>query len=684
MANGSAPYHLTFDNSQRFVTHFFISLISYLKYALKSFLVFITYFLFVWPVTLQASNSSDYNRSAASFENIQPRSHIVQPGETLSEVAAMYGYALPHLAGYNGISNPDNVMAGQVIYMPDALAVQEEFHAQEVPPSFEDQPFQEMPQQERQSFDKESEVPWNLPDMAQEQMHYESRIVNRENTSPDNEDSGAFGTKPYAYYGNDELVSEVLTHFASNYAMPVVISESVKGTVNGKIGPLNPVAFLDKLAKIHNLLWYFDGNTLYVYDSNEIQKEIISLNYMDTDDFRNILIEMGIWDNRFYWRSRPVEGLIYLSGPPRYMELVMQTAKLMDTKAGEKLRSKITVRVFPLKYAWADDRSFSFRDQQVVIPGIATTLRQIVQGGGNINLSSLPQQSIMGLQGVKPIGTNGVAKNSDPANKPNVSVENVFINADRRLNAVIIRDLESKMPMYASLINTLDKPLSQVEVNVSIIDIDTNNMERLGVQWKLTSGSGNFIEFNPFSGDTDSFSTIVDTSNGHLYTRINMLSSNGKAKVLARPSVLTLDNMEAVLDNSQTFYVEVAGREDAQLFPVTYGSVLKVTPRIVEEPTGRKIHLSVNILDGARASSSQDVKNLPTIKNSSISTQAVIDENESLLVGGYYYERNQSDIGKVPILGDLPLIGAMFRDRREEHIKTVRLFLITPRIINLM
>ena len=142
--------------------------------------------------------------------------------------------------------------------------------------------------------------------------------------------------------------------------------------------------------------------------------------------------------------------------------------------------------------------------------------------------------------------------------------------------------------------------------------------------------------------------------------------------------------MEAVLDNSQTFYVEVAGTDDAQLFPVTYGSVLKVTPRIVKEVTGRKIHLSVNIHDGTRAAESENVKDLPTIKNSSISTQAVIDERESLLVGGYYYEKTVEGTSKVPILGDLPILGAMFRDKRDEYTKTVRLFLITPRIINLM
>ena len=223
----------------------------------------------------------------------------------------------------------------------------------------------------------------------------------------------------------------------------------------------------------------------------------------------------------------------------------------------------------------------------------------------------------------------------------------------------------------------------------AIIDINTDSLDRLGVNWKLdlNSSGSDFIEFNPFSSDTstsDTFSTIIQNTSGRLFTQVNLLSSEGKAKVLARPSVLTLDNMEAVLDNSQTFYVEVASTEDAQLFPVTYGSVLKVTPRIVEEVTGRKIHLSVNIQDGARGDTRENVKELPTIKNSTISTQAVIDENESLLIGGYYYESNNQSVSKVPVLGDIPLVGAMFRSKSDTYVKTVRLFLITPRIVNLM
>jgi type III secretion protein C len=56
---------------------------------------------------------------------------------------------------------------------------------------------------------------------------------------------------------------------------------------------------------------------------------------------------------------------------------------------------------------------------------------------------------------------------------------------------------------------------------------------------------------------------------------------------------------------------------------------------------------------------------------------AVISENESLLIGGYYYESNNHNVNKVPILGDLPFLGAIFRSKSDTYIKTVRLFLLS-------
>ena len=642
------------------------------------------------PVSL-AQQGYGYDNGYSSTNHTQK--HVVQPGESLSQIAQMYGYPVALLSHHNSISDPDEVMVGQIIYMP-GNEYPEELLLPEDSPAAGKEAAAGIPMDNRfyQSEMNQNQVTTSPPLPRNSSAPYPANQMNANPANmgapiPSQQPRQAFNTtKPYAYFGNGEPVADVLRNFASNYGIPIVLSEFVEGIVNGRFGPLTPVEFLDKMAHINNLIWYFDGNTLYIYNSQEIEKEIISLQYMSAEEFRQTLIDIGIWDNRFYWRAKPAEGIIYLSGPPRYMELVTQTASLLDSKAGTRQKSQMTVKVFPLKYAWADDRTFNFRSEQVTIPGVASILREIVQGGGISMSGGVTHQAMQSVQKATPAGGNA-QPSSDP--NPNVKAENVYINADRRLNAVIVHDLTTKMAMYASLINTLDKPLAQVEINVSIIDINTDSLDRLGVNWKLdlNSSGSDFIEFNPFSSDTnvsDTFSTIIQNTSGRLFTQVNLLSSEGKAKVLARPSVLTLDNMEAVLDNSQTFYVEVASTEDAQLFPVTYGSVLKVTPRIVEEVTGRKIHLSVNIQDGARGDTKENVKELPTIKNSTISTQAVIDENESLLIGGYYYESNNQSVSKVPVLGDIPLVGAMFRSKSDTYVKTVRLFLITPRIVNLM
>ena len=600
--------------------------------------------------------------------------HVVQPGESLSVIADMYGIPAPLLAHHNGIPDPDGLMVGQVMYLPENTYPQEFTLPSEPTAAGEMMP---------QNSDAMTMTPMSPDGMNQNDMGMGDMAA-----EPMPETENGFDARPYAYFGNSEPTSDVLRNFAANYSIPVIISENVDGVVNGRIGPLSPVDFLNEVTQLNNLIWYFDGNTLYVYNSNEIQKQILNLQFMEAEEFKKTLIEIGIWDNRFYWKARPQEGIIYISGPPRYMELVTETAQLLDAKSGERQRSRQTVRVFPLRYAWADDRTFTFRNQGVTVPGVATILRQIVSGGGLSSApAQAPQRSVPGLSPATPAGQEAAPQAPAQTTAP----ESVFINADRRLNSVIIHDLESKMPMYESLINTLDKPLAQVEINVSIIDVNTRNLDQLGINWRLGKEDGDFIRFNPFKTDSDAvpgetFSTIINLTSGRLLAKVNLLSDEGNAKILARPSVLTLDNMEAVLDNSQTFYVRVAGQESAELFPVTYGSVLKVTPRIVDEVTGRKLHLSVNIQDGGQASSQEatGTDNIPVVKNSSISTQAVIDENESLLVGGYYYEETRDDQSKIPVLGDMPLVGSAFRNKTKSNTKNVRLFLITPRIVNLM
>ena len=494
----------------------------------------------------------------------------------------------------------------------------------------------------------------------------------------------AFGDRPYAYFGNGDSLPDVLQNFAGSYYMPVNIAETVQGLVNGKIGPMTPVDFLDHLANIYGFIWYFDGHTLFVYDGGASSQQIISLSYLSVSQFKDSLKKIGIWDGRFFWKEQPNEGLIFISGPPRYTEMISQTALLLDAKEGERQKSKLTVRTFPLKYAWATDKSFSFRGQQLTVPGVATILTRIIKGGGiaQVTRQGMANPPMNPMESVTKSGEAQPAQQAEDGMAPlnaGAVVEDVYINADPRLNAIIVHDLESKMPMYAELIASLDKPTSQIEISVSIIDINTQDLRELGVEWNSDSGTGDTdFSFDPTTG----YTTIVSSALGSFTAQLKMLADEGRVKIVSRPSILTLDNIEAVLDNSSTFYVKVESNEDAELFPVTSGTVVQVTPRIVREDTGRRIHMSVNIQDGTGSQGSDnESQKLPATTNSSINTQAIISEQESLLIGGFYKEQDEEKTSKIPVLGDIPVLGHIFRSESTSKIKQVRLFLITPRIV---
>ncbi len=595
--------------------------------------------------------------------------HMVLPGENLSRIAAGYKVPLDRLVRYNNLNPNRPLQVGQVLM---------------IPPSAQNQPMAgsnyNAPSQAQPSPSQ-----WNMMRQGQ------SNVL--PSGGPNTATLQAFGTKPYSYYSGGESVSDVIRNFASSLYIPVVISQTVTGSVNGRLGPMPPVDFLNHLANIYGFIWYHDGHTLYVNASSEVTKRIISLQAMTVPQFRDTLNRMGVLDPRFYWREQPNEGLIYISGPPRYVEMVTETAGILDGKEYKRQNSKLTVRIFKLKYAWATDRSFAFRDQAISVPGVATVLQNIINGGGIATGSTNTPTDSTQPKKMKPAqAVAGHNKNSQqPAQGTNPlsgkSTDGVMINADPRLNAIVIHDLESRMPMYEELIRSLDRKTLQVEINVSIVEVNTSSIDELGVTWSNDRAPDGLLagarsEFNFFQPDIDKeiFTTVINGSIGSLNAKIELLAQNKKAKILSRPSILTLDNLEAVLDNSFTYYVPVTSTEDAQLFPVTYGTVLRVTPRIIFEPNMKRIHLNVNIQDGAN---SQDDNNGSVVNNSSISTQAVINASESLLIGGFFRDQDSETTNKIPVLGDIPIVGSLFKSEASNKNQSVRLFLITPRVVSL-
>ncbi|MGI2126589.1 hypothetical protein [Shewanella oncorhynchi] len=164
--------------------------------------------------------------------------------------------------------------------------------------------------------------------------------------------------------------------------------------------------------------------------------------------------------------------------------------------------------------------------------------------------------------------------------------------------------------------------------------------------------------------------------------RLNALEKNSKAKVLSRPSVVTLNNVQAVLDKNVTFYTKLEGDKVAKLESVTTGSLLRVTPRLIDEVGHQAVMLDLNIQDGQQSQAVSRSEPLPQVQNSEISTQATLKSGESLLLGGFVQDRDETTQNKIPLLGDLPLLGGLFRSTDHHTQSVMRLFLIKAEPVN--
>lgn len=543
----------------------------------------------------------------------------------------------------------------------------------------------------------------------------------------------AWQNRRYNHYAQKEEIKNVLTDFFSSQGIGVICSENVKGKVSGNFKNKAPQAFFKHITDAYNLVWYYDGAAVYLYSAHEVTSQILNLGYLNLTKFRQHLIDLDIYDARFAMRMIEKERIIYISGPQRYVDLISEMATQLDAKAMTHGGMDDIVKIFPLKHAWADDKSILFRNEEMVIPGVATMLTNLIAGTtkpsqvidrkpGNL-LTPLSKLKGRGLRKYRPRDDGDTPTESHikeehldqepPAPNPDGNPQGLdqpspseaaagSVQADPRQNAVVVRDREEKMPYYEQIIKLLDAPVNLVEIRATIIDIDRKDFQEIGVQWEFFSAKddgekgakGGLNTSSLFSrengqtmaqglqlptGDGLNLATIIGDATDYFLAKVNALEEKGKAKILSRPSVLTINNIEAQLEHGQTFYVRLAGEREVDLFDISSGVVLRVTPHIIEENDRSLVKLAIQIEDGELTG--EKVDDIPVVTKSIINTQAVVGQQESLLIGGYKKERNENKSQGLPCLGDVPFFGWLFKKNSVYSQEHERIFLITPTIV---
>ncbi|SMP44936.1 type III secretion system outer membrane ring subunit SctC [Noviherbaspirillum suwonense] len=501
----------------------------------------------------------------------------------------------------------------------------------------------------------------------------------------------------FTYMADSHLLPDVFVRFGRIFGLEAQLTNAVASStavVNGKISTANPTEFLNQIAGSYGLTWFIQNGTLHVSRSNERITRVLTPPGISATGLKMALTELGVIDPKFGWGEVVERGIVLVSGPPGYVDMVLRSVIDLPSMPPDQ-----ELQVFRLRHAPVDDRTIFYRDRQIVTPGIASILRGLISGesktGTSIALSELASPLRGTLSPLPPInGENARAAKSEPGSvtvaPSTVSSPNrAVIQADPRLNAVIIKDRPENMQIYRQMISLLDVPSQLVEIEAMILDVNASQVAELGVDWNARAGRVSANIGNPSApssnpsavislGNANS-ATIISNAANFLVTRINALESKGQAKVVSRPSILTIDNQGALIDLAETFYIQSVGERVANVTPVSVGVTLKVTPHVIEEGGRKSVQLVVDIEDGTRTDVT--IQGLPTIRRSNIGTQAVMAEHESLLIGGFNSESNIRQKDAVPLLADLPVVGGLFANTKSTVERKQRLFLITPRII---
>jgi type III secretion protein C len=519
---------------------------------------------------------------------------------------------------------------------------------------------------------------------------------------------------PYSYYAQDIPLTQALMDFAAGFSLTLQLSPSVNGQVNGRFAAKNPSDFLDQLSSVYGLAWFSHAGILYVSRTNENITKTLPASASNIGTLRQALTDLGVLVPRFGWGELADQAVAMVSGPPAYVRLIEETINKLPQVAGGQQTA-----IFRLKYAQVDDRTISFRGQSVITPGLASIVRNMMQagsapnGGGFVDverapgaasglvtggLSDLaaplriipplvsPDNSVGANRVDNSLGTSGGAgiRRVGVARRPSVQ-------ADSRLNALIVQDAPERIAIWGTLIAQLDVPTALIEIEAMIIDVNSQFLEELGISWggrlgRVAGGFGNpgaTVDGSTISiatGNGVTPSTLVVDAGNYLISRIRALEGVGDARIQSRPSILTVDNVGAVIDLSETFYVRTTGERVATVTPITTGTTLRVTPRYIDTGGERMVQLIVDIEDGKIQD--RQIDQLPTVSRSTVSTQALITEEQTLLIGGYNTDFDVERKDSVPFLGKLPGIGALFSTRSKEVQKRERLFLIKPKLIS--
>jgi type IV pilus assembly protein PilQ len=311
-----------------------------------------------------------------------------------------------------------------------------------------------------------------------------------------------------------------------------------------------------------------------------------------------------------------------------------------------------------------------------------------------------------------------------------VKSERSRISVDSRMNALVVRDLSLNIDQMARLLKSLDVRMPQVLIEAKIVEVSSNYARELGVQWggqySSTNGQGTTVvtggasgsssstggssssqigssTFFPLTGDIGlsgnayavNLPAAVGSGSGgaigisfgklggalSLDLQLSAMQTTGNGKVLSSPKVMTMNNKEAKISSGVDIPVRVLTTTTAgttqQVQTISTSLMLSTTPTIAQD--GR-ITLAIKV-EKSEPDFSRQVDNIPTITKRSANSELVVNDGETIVLGGILSKSVGESESAVPFLSKIPVIGWLFKKKSKFDNQDELMIFITPTIV---
>jgi general secretion pathway protein D len=291
--------------------------------------------------------------------------------------------------------------------------------------------------------------------------------------------------------------------------------------------------------------------------------------------------------------------------------------------------------------------------------------------------------------------------------KASVVAGQVRISADKATNSLIIVADKEDYLVLEDVIKKLDIPRSMVYIEALIMEVDMQTSLDIGIDWaifgktsidgKETVVGGGFrrgVEIGPDEllqggltlGMLSEPITIAGVTVNNISAIINAVRTDDDFRILSTPQVLTTDNEEAriTIGENRPFQTrsttDVSGGTFESFEYRDVGKILKITPHVTEGRLVRmQINLEVTAIDQKATLTTSST--LPVTLKRTVDTTVIVRDNQTIVIGGLIDDTTTNSETKVPVLGDIPILGWLFKDTSETTTKTNLYIFITPRVI---